>query len=278
MITLTRTALVAFLLAGSAGAAENDVFYVAQGPEGEAFAHFEGAKALWSFEGHVVKGAPYSAKATLEIVQTLADGNRIVKKTVTGVYRDGQGRTRREVSLGAIGPFVASQGSSPRIFINDPVAGTNYVLSPDVKEATRLPPPPEHEGKQGRHEEHEGKHDEREKFEKHEGQKQTENLGKQTFEGVEAEGTRTTVTIPAGTIGNEQAIEIVSERWYSPALQTVVLKKRTDPRFGETTYRLQGIAIGEPDKTLFQVPADYQVKDAPAGKRFFINKPHEPNE
>ena len=65
----------------------------------------------------------------------------------------------------------------------------------------------------------------------------TESLGKQNIEGVEAEGTRSTVTIPAGEIGNERAIEIVFERWYSPELQMVVMTRHYDPRFGETTYR-----------------------------------------
>ena len=76
-----------------------------------------------------------------------------------------------------------------------------------------------------------------------------------SIEGVEAEGTRTTVTIPAGEIGNERAIEIVSERWYSPELQLVVMTRHSDPRLGETTYKLTNINRTEPAKTLFEVPA-----------------------
>jgi len=92
----------------------------------------------------------------------------------------------------------------------------------------------------------------------------TEDLGKQTIEGVMAEGTRTITTIPAGQIGNERSIEIVSERWYSPELQTVVLSKQTDPRHGENVYRLTGISRKEPDKSLFEIPSSYTVQDAPA--------------
>jgi hypothetical protein len=88
-----------------------------------------------------------------------------------------------------------------------------------------------------------------------------EQLGKQTIEGVEAEGTRTTVTIPAGEIGNERAIEIVSERWYSPELQLVVMTRHSDPRFGETTYKLTNINRAEPAKSLFEVPSDYTIKE-----------------
>src|SRR5262249_61550126 len=80
------------------------------------------------------------------------------------------------------------------------------------------------------------------------------------IEGVTAEGTRVTVTIPAGAIGNLGPVEIVSERWHSAELQTVVLSRRTDPRFGETTYRLTNIVRAEPPAELFQVPADYKIE------------------
>src|SRR5437899_11055346 len=43
-----------------------------------------------------VKGAPYSADTIIESSQTLADGNHINHSTTGKVYRDGEGRTRRE--------------------------------------------------------------------------------------------------------------------------------------------------------------------------------------
>ena len=58
------------------------------------------------FETKLVKGAPYQAEAVTEVVQTLGDGNRIVRKTSASVYRDGEGRSRREGHLAAIGPLV----------------------------------------------------------------------------------------------------------------------------------------------------------------------------
>jgi len=96
-----------------------------------------------------------------------------------------------------------------------------------------------------------------------EGEVNQESLGKQTIEGVEAEGTRVTITIQAGKIGNERPIVTVNERWYSPELQTVVLSKNSDPRMGETTYRLTNIDRNEPDPSLFQVPSDYTVQEGP---------------
>jgi TonB family protein len=89
----------------------------------------------------------------------------------------------------------------------------------------------------------------------------TEQLGTQMVEGIAAEGTRTITTIPAGAIGNERDINIVSERWYSPELQMVVLMKHVDPRYGETTQRLSNIDRNEPDASFFQVPDGYEVKE-----------------
>jgi hypothetical protein len=91
-----------------------------------------------------------------------------------------------------------------------------------------------------------------------------ESLGKQTIEGVEAEGTRTTLTIAAGEIGNALPIRIVDENWYSPELQMMVSTKHTDPRSGETNYRLININRNEPAPALFQVPDDYTIKDESA--------------
>ena len=86
-------------------------------------------------------------------------------------------------------------------------------------------------------------------------------LGKQSFEGVEAEGTKTVITIPAGQIGNEQPIVIENESWYSAELHQVVMSRHSDPRYGESTYKLTNINRGEPDHSLFEVPSDYTVRE-----------------
>ena len=104
----------------------------------------------------------------------------------------------------------------------------------------------------------------------------TEALGKKSIEGVEAEGTRTVVTIPAGKIGNDRPIKIVSERWYAPALQIVVLSSHNDPRLGEHTYRLTNITRAEPARSLFEVPANYTIEQGrpPRGERGRGGPPH----
>jgi hypothetical protein len=89
-----------------------------------------------------------------------------------------------------------------------------------------------------------------------------DDLGVQTIGGISAQGTRYTRTIPAGQIGNDKAILIVSERWYSPDLQVVVKSTRCDPRLGQTTYTLTNVLRTEPTATLFTVPGGYTVQDA----------------
>jgi hypothetical protein len=90
------------------------------------------------------------------------------------------------------------------------------------------------------------------------------SLGSRDFDGVRADGTRTTWTIPAGRIGNEKPIDVVSERWYSPELMLVVHSRFTDPRSGERIYQLENIKRAEPPAELFQAPPDFESTARPA--------------
>jgi hypothetical protein len=282
---------------------------VLQGPEGTpAPAGDVMFMATEMINGKIVKGAPYSAQAVTETVQTLGDGNRIVNKMTSQLYRDSEGRTRREQSIKMLGLPGDSADSRQSIFINDPVTGNNYILDSKSHTAHKMMIFKFEQGAPGA----EGR---RFEFKTGDGgpgvmmrtpdtpmppsrvpgvpgesgnftfkieaetaggatylfrtggpadNQVKEQLGRQTIEGVEADGTRTTVTIPAGEIGNEKPIEIVSERWYSPELQMVIMTKHSDPRSGETTYRLTNINRAEPAKAMFEVPADYTIKaDAP---------------
>jgi hypothetical protein len=91
----------------------------------------------------------------------------------------------------------------------------------------------------------------------------TEKLGKQTVSGVSCDATRTTHSIPAGQIGNDRPIEIVSETCFSEELKTVVSSRTADPMHGETTMRLSGVSRSEPAKSLFEIPAGYTTKEPP---------------
>lgn len=213
--------------------------------------------------------APYTADILTEVVQTLADGNRIEHRSTSSVARDSQGRVRREQQLAALGPILP-QVDRRIITIMNPVDGLHYSLDPDRKAAMRSPMP-KFSGAAGiaRTEIAFGSGsvastDVRVFTRRGPDQGRTESLGTSVIEGVQAEGTRTVATIPAGTIGNQAPIEMVSERWFSSELGVVVMSRRSDPRFGETTYRLQNITRGEPSPELFQVPSDYTIEALPA--------------
>src|SRR5215510_656321 len=196
-----------------------------------------------SFGGKVVKGAPYSAESVTETIQTLADGNRIINRITSQVYRDSEGRTRREQTLKGLGPLGAGEEPLQTIFINDPVTGVTYSLDSRSHTALKSMPlkieltKPPQGGAPGENQTFEFKvgpgsagsgvimtapapHPGIEGagatyiFRTPKGpnpNEKKEDLGKQNIEGIEAEGTRTTITIPAGEIGNDRAIEIVSE-------------------------------------------------------------------
>ena len=88
----------------------------------------------------------------------------------------------------------------------------------------------------------------------------TKQLGEKVIEGVRVIGTLTTTTIPAERIGNQFPIEIVSERWFSPELKVVIMSRRSDPRFGDTVYRLINIDRSEPPPSLFEIPAGFRIE------------------
>jgi hypothetical protein len=208
--------------------------------------------------GKVVTGAPYSAVAVTETKQTLADGNVIDRKIQSNIYRDSQGRTRRETTFTGVGPLASGQ---PRtmISIHDPVASTGYILHSDTKVAEQLPVPPKREAKSGNLQDKLEAHFQQEIAN---GTLKKEDLGTQVINGISAQGTRYTRTIRAGEIGNTNPITVVNEQWYSSELQQVVKSVRNDPRFGQVTYTLTNIQRSEPTASLFTVPSDYTVKAA----------------
>ena len=241
------------------------------------------------------KGAPYSAETYVEGTQTLADGNRINRKTTGRVFRDGEGRTRREEDR---------PNGVVSISITDPVGGYSYSLDTRNKVAWRTPMGTSRvimdkveatwvEAARG---DAEKRVAEVTAAGSGRGVATTTNpagasagggggavqtvtgsytrmampaiaptpaapLERKILEGVQVEGRKTTTTIPAGQIGNEQPLTIVSEQWRSPELNLLIMTRHADPRTGESTYRLTNIIRAEPDRSLFMVPPDYEVKD-----------------
>src|SRR5262245_9620971 len=83
----------------------------------------QAAATLRAVETRFVQGRPYSGEAVNEFVQVLADGNRITRSSSTKVFRDTDGRTRRE--------------TEQSISISDPVARASYVLDPARRTAVK---------------------------------------------------------------------------------------------------------------------------------------------
>ena len=260
------------------------------------------APGAW-VEMKTVKGAPYSATAESETIQVLMDGNRIRNRTTTNIARDSEGRTRREIVGTTPGVpaqvFINDPVSNVTYSLNPKqrtaiksevrqvtvVAGKAIEAGASAKTGTYTVSVDGAGGKGEQMNEAQRAVLEQKLRQAKEiaaasekgvavggfgggvmvrsNPGQTESLGQQTIEGVVCEGKRTTVTIAAGTVGNDLPINIVSEEWYSPELQVLVLTKRTDPRQGETTYRLTNINRSEPVRASFEVPADYTLQEAP---------------
>ena len=228
--------------------------------------------------GTVVQGEPYSATLTIESVETLADGNRIVQTSTGTIARDSQGRTRRDMTMPPIGNLSAA--NAPHlVLIEDPVAQAVYALNLTDKTAQKMAMPPRAPGAGGPEVGNAFSMQVRKVaggpgalqppmaegvfLTNEQGAATTEDLGSQTMEGVLVTGVRTTRTIPAGQIGNEKPIRIVTEVWTSPDLQTIVYSTRNDPRMSEQTFKLTNITRSEPDPSLLAVPSDFQVVDGP---------------
>lgn len=244
-----------------------------RGPHGPGFGPGPFGMELMGFGGmhggKTVTGAPFTATAVGQINRTLADGSKISQTVQSNLYRDAQGRVRKEVTLPA-GSGASNGTLKSLVVIHDPVAGAGYVLDTTKKIAHAMPQhtkgagngaPAEDETTPGGTTATNPRHGPGAKADV-----VKESLGTQTINGVAAQGTRYTRTIPAGRIGNDKPLTIVREEWYSPDLQMIVESKRTDPFVGETTYNVTNIQRTAPSPTLFTVPSDYTVEAAPAGK------------
>jgi hypothetical protein len=230
---------------------------------------FDFVSAEAGMPGKVVKGAPYTATAVTETVQALADGNRITNTIAASVARDSDGRTRREQSLPAIGPW-ASDGVAPKLVtINDSVSGVGYVLDERTKTARKTPAAMNVVYERKVRAEAAALSGERMVIirSRAAGEPETveprvEQLGQKNMEGLTADGVRTTLILPAGAVGNQNPLAVVDERWYSAELQATVLSKHSDPRMGDTTFRLSNVSRSEPAASLFEVPADYKIVES----------------
>lgn len=248
-----------------------------------------------------ITGAPYSAQIVTETVQPFADGNSITHTSTSSVYRDSQGRTRREQNINIVGPSQVSGSPIQFITIDDPVAGVHYTLNPNKMIATEITTsgttsttasgtfvkkviPSDGSnvsityfssgdevtfaGRGGTVSVAPGTVSA--------DNVTTESLGAETMQGLSCLGTRVTRTIPAGQIGNAQPILIITDKWYSQDLQIEVKMVHSDPRTGTTTTTLTNLSRNEPNPSLFAVPSGYTINTPGSGANKVVLKQQEP--
>ncbi len=267
----------------------------------EGMPMMEGANnfAITIRQGRPVKNAPYSAEAVSESVQTLPDGNQITRSTSSLSYRDSAGRTRNEVrnTAGETRQITIHEGDGASLLL-DPAKKTatrivRRTAGPDqgaangqteiktkdgdviVKRIERVEAPRDGarrntEVQVRRMEFAHGAAPGGMPFEalshsfgdmKWTKNAVTKDLGTKEIGGVKAEGKLRSYVIPAGEIGNKDAITVSNETWTSPELQITLYSKRSDPRTGERIYRLENLKRAEPAAALFTMPEGYAVKE-----------------
>ncbi|HKQ87347.1 MAG TPA: hypothetical protein VJS43_11340 [Candidatus Acidoferrales bacterium] len=202
---------------------------------------------------NTVVGEPVSFSVQSEIVQDLAEGTHIDRKSSTNrSFRDLQGRTRLEIYQNTKTPGSGDQ-VLVQVIITDPVANKGYTLNPkDHTAYETLHPqprilwaavPPSSAPVRA--------------------VPGVESLGTQTMEGLLVEGTRSTRTLAAGAIGNDRPVTVVTERWVSDELHLPILTKTRNPWTGDQTIRVFDIDRSDPDPSLFEVPPDYAIIQQP---------------
>jgi hypothetical protein len=215
-----------------------------RGPDGGTHTRVDGIQVL------PVAGKPFSGRDSVEWTRTLEDGSSVTTHITALVARDGEGRIHRERVRFV--PADSNQQSKPfEITILDPAEHTRTICdmathhcsvtnySVPVKFAP-VPAGPLDNGKRFL---------------------ARESLGSNTIDDLSVVGTRETITINAGVIGNNQPVVTTREFWYSSDLEINLSVTRKDPREGTQVLQLVDLSRSEPDPSLFRAPADFTVED-----------------
>jgi len=207
-----------------------------------------------------VRNEPYSLVEKTTTIRTLADGTTMTDLREERKMRDAQGRQRMETGHLQDGQFVADI-----IHLSDPAARTTTTLDVRTKTARVIRPleprqrTPEEEARLA---ERRGQAQSTPRVRTQPMERPVvEKLSMQNIAGVEAEGTRTTRVIPAGSEGNDREITVVTETWFARELMINMGMTVEDPRTGKTTAEVTQLERNEPDSRLFEIPSDYKVID-----------------
>lgn len=209
----------------------------------------DGRVAEWMYGEHIpaVPGLPFSAKVELELVNQLQDGTLITHKTYNVDARDSLGRTRNE-ARNWMNPSTGEEPRLIRIELYDPSTKTRTNLFPLTKIARQWIVGPAAPNATPASLQTSSKPE-----------TSRENIGTDTIEGLPVRGVRVNQTYPAGALGNDRPLTIVTEYWYSEVLKINLLTKRTDPRYGVQTVRVTELVRQEPDAALFAIPDEYKL-------------------
>lgn len=185
-----------------------------------------------------VADRPFSGVETRRTTQTLANGAHVNHNDASVVYRDELGRMRFE--------------GKDMVLIYDPIGGLDYSLDVRAKTYRKAPTGSIFWNNPAR-----SNTENPDATQKQAPNRRTEDLGSRVMSDINVQGTRITVTIPAGAYGNDRDLSVVNEKWYSPDLRALIKSVNSDPRFGDTSYELSNIVRARPAPSLFQIPPDY---------------------
>jgi hypothetical protein len=197
--------------------------------------------------------APFTAVAKTLVVQTLPDGSTVTSQNERHVARDMDGRIFEErVTFVPVPDDGRRKMRVHAVDYFDPVSHTWYHCdtAPKVCQLREyydqfVEAPASPVGLQP---------DQRTYLTR-------ENLGTDTFSGLDVQRSRETLTLATESVGNTRTILRTVDYWYSPALGVNVQVKRHDPRDGDQTLWLTDVSLSAPDPEIFKIPADFSVID-----------------
>jgi hypothetical protein len=201
-------------------------------------------------------GLPYSGKETQTDIKTNEDGTTTEQSSVQLVWRDVDGRTRRETKWKT---RSGEEAKEHHVIVYEPlkrvwwtwfyggssakVARVRHFRPQDGPDA--CPAPPVHQAKRNP-----------EDFD-------VEYLPAATINGIPVVVHRNTKVVPAGTAGINHEFIIAHEWWISPELGVIMRRTIDDPRSPKIIVELSDVKRDVPDPALFRVPEGYEVVEQP---------------
>ena len=204
-----------------------------------------------------IPGAPFSADVVKESLQVQPGGSSVPVSARGKMFRDSEGRIRSEMEL------ISGASAMPRrvITIVDPVARVSMMLDAQTKTATVTALPASSAAEAARP----GNAVAAQKIPaKALAIVGAEELGSSILQGFSVTGSRR--ARPAAVQSGQKAQSVTLETWFSPELKIDLQAKMEEPDGSVVNTTVQNIVTAEPDRALFEPPADYVVKTLSPGK------------